>query len=188
MQESNNWCSQLQATAEGSSAGRLWSKKGLPGPERLGHGPPPISFTHAVFSKANSWLNLFKNCPALLTQCIKCDWACGKEAQCYMVSEVGSCTASLSPSPASLSPTLPHSLAPTILSPSQLCVPSFHSQSTQLSARLVDTWIMQHLSNCSSMVKATSRHSLNQQSDQQPPAFFVNSKKSQSLFPKNATI
>ena len=118
VQESNNWCSQLQATAEGSSAGRLWSKKGLPGPERLGHGPPPISFTHAVFSKANSWLNLFKNCPAVLTQCIKCDWACGKEAQCYMVSEVGSCTASLSPFSSftvSHSPTLPGSHHPLTL-------------------------------------------------------------------------
>ena len=121
---------------------------------------PSLLPTPASFSKANSWLDLFfklHRCP-LHTRWIKCDTgACGKEAQCYLVSEVGTLhSASLSPSsirPACPLPVVSH--IPTILPPSQLCPPShgrpaFHSQST---ACLHWMALMQLLSSCSSMVK-----------------------------------
>ena len=141
-----NWCSQLQATADtgGNSAGRLWSKKGLPGPERLGHGPPPPSLlpTSASFSKANSWLDLLKNCIiALFTLGVS---NVGKRRSVTWCQRLGgSCTLPLSLSPSS--PTLPPSSHP----------PSFVSFIHSLLNRLLvyTRGLMQLMSSCSSMVK-----------------------------------
>ena len=154
-----NWCSQLQATADtgGNSAGRLWSKKGLPGPERLGHGPPPPSLlpTSASFSKANSWLDLLKNCIiALITLGVT---NVGKRRSVTWCQRLGLALPLCPPSSnlpcttVSHSPTLPGSHHPLTL-PALCLLLSFTIHS--IVARLVDARLMQQLSNCSSMVKA----------------------------------
>ena len=128
----------------GNSAGRLWSKKGLPGPERLGHGPPPPSLlpTSASFSKANSGLDLLKNCIIALFTLGASN--VGKRRSVTWCQRLGgSCTLPLSLSPSS--PTLPPSSHP----------PSFVSFIHSLLNRLLvyTRGLMQLMSSCSSMVK-----------------------------------
>ena len=69
----------------------------------------------ASFSKANSSSKKTASLPSSHLVCIKCKRTGGKEAQCYFVSEVESCTVSLSLSLSpTLSPTLPYSHHPPI--------------------------------------------------------------------------
>ena len=107
----------------GKQCGQTLSKKGLPGPERLGHGPPPISFTHGAFSKPNSRLGSFQKLHRSLHSVDQTLW----ERRLVLLGVRGWDVAlPLCPSrrlTCALSPTLPHSQAPTIFS-SHLCVPS----------------------------------------------------------------